>query len=53
MAHQAYDRYGLWEQEPGDGTWDKVPDPTGCSRRETSTMYESAMGESQVLFLTE
>ena len=52
MAHQAFDLYGLWEQEPGDGTWDKVPGPTGRSRRETSAMHESATGGPQVPLLT-
>lgn len=48
MAYQAYNRYGPWEGEPGDGNWDKVPDPTGCSSCETSTMHESVIGLSRV-----
>ena len=41
MAYQAYNRYGLWEKEPGDGHWDKGPGPTGRSRRENFAMCES------------
>jgi hypothetical protein len=47
-AYQAYNRYGPWEGEPGDGNWDKVPGPTGRSRRENSTMHKRVMGLSRV-----
>ena len=48
MDHLAFDRYGPWEREPGDGYLDKDLGPKGRSIRENSPMRESVRGEPQV-----